>query len=108
MKRPAVFFDRDNTLIASAGYLGDPAQVRLIDGAAAAIARARGLGYATVIVSNQSGVARGMFTEEAVRAVNEKLDTLLRTENPHAVIDRHEYCPFHPEAAVEAYKKDCD
>jgi D-glycero-D-manno-heptose 1,7-bisphosphate phosphatase len=108
MKRPAVFFDRDNTLIASDGYLGDPAQVRLIEGAASAIARARKLGYATVVVSNQSGVARGMFTEEAVHAVNAKLDELLRAENPHAVIDRHEYCPFHPEATVEGYRKECD
>ena len=108
MKRPAVFFDRDNTLIASDGYLGDPAQVRLIEGAAAAIARARELGYATVVVSNQSGVARGMFTEEAVHAVNSKLDELLRSENPHAVIDRHEYCPFHPEATVEEYKKESE
>jgi D-glycero-D-manno-heptose 1,7-bisphosphate phosphatase len=108
MKRPAVFFDRDNTLIASDGYLGDPAQVRLIEGAAAAIARARELGYATVIVSNPSGVARGMFSEEAVHAVNLKLDDLLRAENSQAVIDRHEYCPFHPAATVEEYRKECD
>src|SRR5690348_3816124 len=108
MKRPAVFFDRDNTLIASDGYLGDPAQVRLIEGAASAIARARELGYATGIVSNQSGVARGMFSADAVHAVNSKLDDLLRAENPLAVIDRHEYCTFHPAATVEEYRKDSD
>ena len=108
MKRPAIFFDRDNTLIASDGYLGDPAQVRLIHGAADAVARARALGYATVVVSNQSGVARGMFSEGAVYAVNERMDALLHADNPHAVIDRHEFCPFHPEAVVERYRKDSD
>src|SRR4051812_12037559 len=74
MKRPAVFFDRDNTLIRCDEYLGDPSKVELIPGAADAVARARKLGFATVIFSNQSGVARGYFTEEAVHAVNARLD----------------------------------
>ena len=78
MKRPAVFFDRDNTLIASDGYLGDPSAVELVEGAADAVVRARSMGYATVVFSNQSGVARGMFGEEAVHAVNSRLDDLLR------------------------------
>jgi D,D-heptose 1,7-bisphosphate phosphatase len=108
MKRPAVFFDRDNTLIVSDGYLGDPDKVVLIDGAADAIARSRMLGYATVVFTNQSGVARGMFTEEKVHAVNARLDELLLDQNPAAVIDRHEYCPYHPEAVVEAYRKESD
>jgi D-glycero-D-manno-heptose 1,7-bisphosphate phosphatase len=108
MKRPAVFFDRDNTLIVSDGYLGDPDKVVLMDGAADAVARARQLGFATVIVSNQSGVARGMFEEDAVQAVNERLDEMLAAQNPHAVIDRHEFCPYHPEATVERYRQDSD
>src|SRR4051794_9501991 len=74
MKRPAVFFDRDNTLIVSDGYLGDPDRVVLIDGAAEAVARVRGLGFAAVVFSNQSGVARGLFGEDAVYAVNHRLD----------------------------------
>src|SRR5215218_5522790 len=101
MKRPAVFFDRDNTLIVSDGYLGDPERVVLMDGAADAIARARELGFATIVVSNQSGVARGMFEEDAVHAVNDRLDAMLVAQNPHAIIDRHEFCPFHPDASVE-------
>ena len=108
MKKPAIFFDRDNTLIVSDGYLGDPAQVRLIAGAADAVARARALGFAVVTISNQSGVARGLFGEEAVAAVNEKLDQLLCRENPQAKIDRHEFCPFHPEAVIERYRKDSE
>jgi D-glycero-D-manno-heptose 1,7-bisphosphate phosphatase len=108
VKKPAIFFDRDNTLIASDGYLGDPAAVRLIPGVADAVARARDLGFAVVTFSNQSGVARGMFTEDAVVAVNQKMDQLLLQQNPHAKIDRHEFCPFHPEATVEKYKKDSE
>jgi D-glycero-D-manno-heptose 1,7-bisphosphate phosphatase len=108
MSRPAIFFDRDNTLIASDGYLGDPAKVRLITGAAAAVARARSMGFAVITFSNQSGVARGMFDENAVSAVNRKMDDLLQGENVQARIDRHEFCPFHPEAKIEKYRRDSD
>ncbi|GIW78045.1 MAG: hypothetical protein KatS3mg104_3108 [Phycisphaerae bacterium] len=106
MRRPAVFFDRDNTLIIGNDYLGNPNEVKLVAGAAAAVAKCRALGYATVVVSNQSGVARGLFTEDDVRACNARMDQLLLEQNPAAVIDRHEYCPFHPDAKVEAYRQD--
>src|SRR5438067_10899962 len=82
MKRAAVFFDRDNTLIVADGYLGDPAQVRLVDGAADAVARVRQLGFAPITFSNQSGVARGKYSENAVHAVNARLDELLAERNP--------------------------
>jgi D-glycero-D-manno-heptose 1,7-bisphosphate phosphatase len=108
MKRPALFFDRDNTLIINDGYLGDPAGVRLMDGAAEAVARARQLGFAVVTVSNQSGIARGMFGEDAVRAVNAAMDSSLHAANPLAIIDRHEFCPFHPQAVVPEYRLDSD
>jgi D,D-heptose 1,7-bisphosphate phosphatase len=108
MKKPAIFFDRDNTLIANDGYLADPRQVRLIPGAASAVARARAMGFAVVIISNQSGVARGMFTEDTVDVINKRLDQILSAENPQATIDRHEFCPFHPEATVEKYRQDSD
>ena len=108
MKRPAIFFDRDNTLIVSDGYMGDPARVALISGAAEAIARARRLGYAVVVFSNQSGVARGMFSEEDVEAVNHRLDELLKAEDAGAIIDRHEFCPFHPDGTIDVYAKESD
>jgi D-glycero-D-manno-heptose 1,7-bisphosphate phosphatase len=106
MARPAVFFDRDNTLIHNDGYLGNPAQVRLLDGAAAAVAGARAAGFAVVTVSNQSGVGRGLITEDDVRAVDARMDDLLLAGDPGAVIDRHYFCPFHPEADVVEYRKD--
>ncbi len=108
MKRKAVFFDRDNTLIANDGYLGDPDKVELIDGAAEAVARLRSLGFLTVVFSNQSGVARGLFDEAAVQSVNKRLDELLQQSNPAAILDRHEYCPFHPEAVVEKYRMESE
>ncbi len=73
-----------------------PSKVVLIEGAAHAIARARQLGYKVVTISNQSGVARGMFSEADVVAVDARMEELLREENREAIIDHREYCPFHP------------
>jgi D-glycero-D-manno-heptose 1,7-bisphosphate phosphatase len=108
MPKPAIFFDRDNTLIINDGYLGDPAGVILVPDAATAIARAKSLGYAVVTVSNQSGVARGKYTESDVKAVDARMDELLLLANPRALIDRHEFCPYHPEAEIERYRIDSD
>ena len=108
MKRPAVFLDRDNTLIVSDGYLGDPAKVVLVEGAAELIAKVRERGYAVVVVSNQSGIGRGMFSEEDTDAVNARLDELLGRENRNAVVDAHYYCPHHPQAPIERYRRECD
>jgi D-glycero-D-manno-heptose 1,7-bisphosphate phosphatase len=106
--RPCIFFDRDNTLIATAGYLGSVADLRLIDGAAEAVARARDLGFAVVVASNQSGVARGLYTETEVQAVNRALDEMLLAAHPAAQIDRHAYCPYHPDAVVPRYRLDSE
>ncbi|MFT3785882.1 MAG: HAD family hydrolase [Tepidisphaeraceae bacterium] len=108
MTRPAVFFDRDNTLIVNDGYLGDPSRVQLMPGAPEAVARVRKLGFATVVVSNQSGVGRGMFTEDDVRAVNARTDRMLLDANPEALVERHEYCPEHPTATVEKYCRESE
>jgi D-glycero-D-manno-heptose 1,7-bisphosphate phosphatase len=106
LKRPAIFFDRDNTLIVSDGYLSDPHKVVLVEGAAEAVAKARQLGFVVVTISNQSGVARGMFGEEAVWAINTRLNELLKAAKSTATIALHEYCPYHPEATVEKYRQD--
>ena len=106
VKRPAIFFDRDNTLIVSDGYLSDPNKVVLVEGAAEAVAKARQLGFVVVVFSNQSGVARGMFGEEAVWAVNTRLNELLKAAKSTATIALHEYCPYHPDATVEKYRQD--
>ncbi len=105
MPDKAVFLDRDNTIIANDGYLGDPTKVRLLPGAGAAIASLRRLGYRIIVASNQSGVARGMFDEAAVEAVNQEMIRQLR-EQAAAHVDASYYCPYHPEAVVPEYKVD--
>ncbi|MHB1155707.1 MAG: D-glycero-alpha-D-manno-heptose-1,7-bisphosphate 7-phosphatase [Phycisphaerales bacterium] len=102
----AVFLDRDNTIIANDGDLGDPAQVKLLQGAATAIASIRGLGFKIVVVSNQGGVARGKYAEADVDAVNARIAELLKQQANGGLVDRFYYCPFHPEGAVPRYRKE--
>ncbi len=106
--RPAVFVDRDNTLIEDPGYIRHPDQVRLLPGAAESIARLRGAGYPVVVVSNQSGVARGYFTEDDLTAVHRRMQQLLGEHN--AGVDAIYYCPFldGEQATVERYRRDSD
>jgi histidinol-phosphate phosphatase family protein len=95
MSRPVAFLDRDGTVIDDAHYLADPAGVRLVDGAAAAIARARAAGMAVVIVTNQSGIARGRITPAQYEAVRARLDALLRAAG--TCVDATYHCPHHPD-----------
>ncbi len=105
MAQRAVFLDRDNTIIANDDHLGDPSKVKLLPGAAASIASLRRLGYRIIVVSNQSGVARGLFDEAAVESVNEEMIRQLK-EQAGAHIDASYYCPYHPDAVVPEYKLD--
>jgi len=105
MSQRAVFLDRDDTIIECEGYLGDPAKVKLLPGAATALASLRALGYRLIVVSNQSGVARGMFTESDVEAVNDEMSRQLK-EKAGAYIDASYYCPYHPEAVIAEYRVD--
>ena len=74
MAKAAVFLDRDDTLIENIPYLGDPSKVRLMPGAAEACQKLRQAGYLLFVVSNQSGVGRGLITKEQVRAVDQKME----------------------------------
>ncbi len=105
MSERAVFLDRDNTIIENDAYLGDPSKVKLLPGAAAALASLRALGYRLIVVSNQSGVARGMFTEADVESVNDEMARQLR-EQGGAYIDASYYCPYHPDAPLPDYRID--
>jgi len=102
----AVFLARDNTLIHSEGGVFDPADVRLIQGAATAIASLCGLGYKIVLVTNQSGVAHGKCTEDDVRAVHEQIQALIKRASSGVRIDAFYFCPYHPEASIEQYRQD--
>ncbi|GAB2528223.1 hypothetical protein GCM10027064_26130 [Microbacterium petrolearium] len=87
----ALLFDRDGTLVEDVPYNGDPARVRLMPWAGAAVARARAAGVRIGVVSNQSGVARGLLTPAQVEAVNARVDALL------GPFDAWCWCPHGPE-----------
>ena len=102
MTGPFVLLDRDGTVMADKHYLHDPSEVELLPGAAEGLARMRDLGFGLVLVSNQSGVGRGYFSEESVRAVNERLAELLA---PFGVsFDGIFYCPHTPEEHCDCRK----
>ncbi|MFO0954454.1 MAG: HAD-IIIA family hydrolase [Isosphaeraceae bacterium] len=92
--RPAVFLDRDGTLIKHVHYLSDPADVALLPGVARALQRLRAAGYALVVVSNQSGVGRGMFTEDRLHEIHEEMNRQLALEG--AEVDAIYYCTQPP------------
>ncbi|HET7317907.1 MAG TPA: HAD family hydrolase [Nitrospirota bacterium] len=102
----AVFLDRDGTVIEEVGYLSDLKQLRLIPGAAAAIRGLNDAGFKVVLVTNQSGVARGYFTEAFVRETHDLLEKMLGFEG--ARLDGVYYCPHHPKAGNSPYTAACD
>jgi D-glycero-D-manno-heptose 1,7-bisphosphate phosphatase len=101
-----VFLDRDGTLIEDAHFLADPSGVRLLPDTPSALRRLRGAGWELVVISNQSGVARGRFTEADVRRVNAEVHGQLWAEGVD-ILDWL-YCPHHPDAAGDPrYRADC-
>jgi D-glycero-D-manno-heptose 1,7-bisphosphate phosphatase len=103
--RPAVFLDRDGTLIEERNYLDRLDLIAPVPGVAGALARLRDAGFALVLVSNQAGVARGYFDESFVRAAHEHLAALFARDG--IVLDGYYYCPHHPEGVVEGYRREC-
>ena len=106
MANKAVFLDRDNTVIEDPGYLSDPGAVKLLPGVELAIKSIAQAGYKIVIVTNQSGVARGLLPEEALERIHAELRRQLAEHD--ARYDALYYCPYHPEGTVEAYARDSD
>jgi D-glycero-D-manno-heptose 1,7-bisphosphate phosphatase len=102
MKRPAAFLDRDGVLIIDCGYPHRPDQLVLIPGAAEAVKRLNDAGYVVVIVTNQSGVARGLFSEETMHGFNALL--VERLAESGARIDAVYAAPHHAEAVDERYR----
>lgn len=95
VKRPAAFLDRDGTIIIECEYLADPAGVELIPGAARALARLARHGYRLVLITNQSGIARGLYDEAAYRAVQAQVEAQLAAEGVR--LDGAWFCPHHPD-----------
>jgi D-glycero-D-manno-heptose 1,7-bisphosphate phosphatase len=101
----AVFLDRDGTVCEEVGYLSDEKELRLIPGAAEAIIKINQAGWKVIIISNQSGIARGYMNSDDVDRVNQKLLKLLKAEG--AQVDGIYYCPHHPQGN-SPYNIKCD
>jgi D-glycero-D-manno-heptose 1,7-bisphosphate phosphatase len=106
VKRSAVFLDRDGTINEQMGYINHVSRFVLLPNVAKAINRLHQSGFLVVVVSNQSGVARGYFPLELVNQVHERMRSLLSAEG--AFIDAVYFCPHHPRGAVEGYSEICN
>jgi histidinol-phosphate phosphatase family protein len=103
---PVVFLDKDGTLVDDVPYNVDPALIRLSRGADYGLRRLHGAGYRLAVVSNQAGVARDLFPEDALHGVTRRLRALLA---PLGVeLTQVLYCPHDPAGAVERYRRACD
>ena len=102
----AVFLDRDGTVTEEVGYLKDISLLRLIPNAGTAIRTLNESGFKVILVTNQSGVARGFFPEALVHEAHEQLKNMLQLEGAH--LDGIYHCPHHPTAGTSRYTMMCD
>ena len=103
--RRAVFFDRDGTLNEEVGYLDDLRRFRVYPFAGRAVRQINEAGLLAVVLTNQSGVGRGVFPEELVGSVHERLRSEM--QDAGAQLDAIYYCPHHPAAEVAEYRVEC-
>ena len=106
MKKPAVFIDRDGTVNEQMGYINHISRFVLLPGSTEAIRLLNHHGYLTIIVSNQSGVARGYFPIGLVHEVHDHMKALLERES--ASVDGIFFCPHYPKGKVPEYSRPCD
>jgi len=104
--RAAVFLDRDGTLNVEKNYLISPADFEFIDGVPAALKQLQAAGFLLVVISNQSGVARGYFTLEQVAQLHDHMQELLAKSG--VSLAGVYVCPHHPTAGIDEYRRDCD
>ena len=102
-RRPAVFLDRDGVLNLDHGYVHAPDQVEWVSGAKEAVKLINDAGYYLFVITNQAGVAKGLYREEAIRALHRWMAQELAAAG--ASIDDWRYCPYHPEASVAEYRR---
>ncbi len=103
---PAIFLDRDGTINVDHGYVHEIDEFEFIEGVIDAMRQLKEMGYALVVVTNQSGIARGKFTEAQFETLTEWMDWSLADRGVD--LDGIYYCPHHPQGTVEAYRQTCD
>lgn len=106
LRRPALFLDRDGVLNHDHGYVGFREHFDWVDGARDAVRRATDAGWHVFVVTNQSGVARGRYTEDEARALLAWMTEELRRAG--GTLDDLRYCPYHPDGTVPAYRRASD
>lgn len=106
LRRPAIFCDKDGTLVRDVPYNVDPEKIVLMPGALSALQHFQHAGYAIVIASNQSGVAKGYFQADALRAVEDALRALFASVGVR--LSGFYFCPHHPQGIVADYACVCD
>lgn len=102
--KPALFLDRDGVINVDRGYVSQVDDFEWIDGAADTIRAFKARGWFVFVVTNQSGIARGYYTEEDMQTLHDWMSSQLAEAS--AEIDRIYYCPFHDEGEIERYRKD--
>ncbi|HOX15273.1 MAG TPA: HAD family hydrolase [Smithellaceae bacterium] len=105
-KNSAIFLDRDGTINDEVGYLDSADKLRIIPAAFKAVRLINSSGMKAVVITNQAGVAKGLFTEEFVREINEQIQSALLAQG--ALIDRFYFCPHHPTEGNDPYRLICD
>jgi D,D-heptose 1,7-bisphosphate phosphatase len=103
LQRPAVFFDRDGVINIDHGWVGTRERFDFVPGALRAVRQATDAGWHVFVVTNQSGIARGFYSEAQFAALCEWMSDVFRAEG--GTVDDLRYCPFHPDAAIEAYRR---
>ena len=103
--KPAVFLDRDGTINEQMGYINHPSRLVILPGVPEAVGLLNRNNYLVIVISNQSGVARGYFPVTLVHEVHDFLKTDLREKG--GTVDGIYFCPHHPQGIVPEYRRDC-
>lgn len=106
MRKGGIFLDRDGTINEEVNYLSSPEHIKLLPGSADAIHEANLLGFPVFVITNQSGIARGLFSEQQLQEIHQHLLSVLEQHDAH--ITAIYYCPHHPEWGSGANRNDCE
>lgn len=106
IKKKALFLDRDGTINVDKGYVYKPKDFIFIDGIIDAIKKYNRMNYLVIVITNQSGIGRGLYTESDMISLHNYVDRLLARNNAH--IDKWYYCPHHPIYGIGEYKVECN